>query len=309
MRHAKFFTKLDVIAAFNKIRIAEGDEWKTAFITRYGLYEYLVTPFGLTNAPAYFQDFINSTLHDILDEYCSAYLDDVIIYSRTREEHDRHVREVLQRLRTAGLQIDIDKCEFSVSKTKYLGLIVSSEGISMDPEKVTAITNWASPDSCLRGKLKELQRFLGFANFYRRFIKGYSKIAGPLTALTRKGADWDWTADYQRAFQQLKTAFKEGPVLAYFDPLRETVVETDASDWASGGVLSQRGDDGFLHPIAYFSSKHSAQECNYEIYDKELLAIIKSLEEWRPELEGLDHFDVITGHQNLKYFMTTKLLN
>ena len=209
MRHAKFFTKLDVIAAFNKIRIAEGDEWKTAFITRYGLYEYLVTPFGLTNAPAYFQDFINSTLHDILDEYCSAYLDDVIIYSKTREEHNRHVREVLQRLRAAGLQIDIDKCEFSVSKTKYLGLIV----------------------------------------------------------------------------------------------------ETDASDWASGGVLSQRGDDGFLHPIAYFSSKHSAQECNYEIYDKELLAIIKSLEEWRPELEGLDHFDIITDHQNLKYFMTTKLLN
>ena len=111
----------------------------------------------------------------------------MIIYSKTREEHNRHVREVLQRLRAAGLQIDIDKCEFSVSKTKYLGLIVSSEGISMDPEKVTAINDWASPDTCPKGKLKELQRFLGFANFYRRFIEGYSKLTGPLTALTRKG--------------------------------------------------------------------------------------------------------------------------
>ena len=309
MRHAKFFTKLDVIAAFNKIRIAEGDEWKTAFITRYGLYEYLVTPFGLTNAPAYFQDFINHTLHDILDNYCSAYLDDIIIYSKNKRDHDQHVREVLSRLQAAGLQIDIDKCEFSVSETKYLGLIISDGGIRMDPEKVKAIIDWASPNSCLRNKLKELQRFLGFANFYRRFIKGYSTIARPLTALTSKNAIWDWDSNCEQAFQRLKDAFKSEPILTYFDPSRETVIETDASDWASGGILSQRGDDGFLHPVAYFSSKHSAQECNYEIYDKELLAIIKALEEWRPELEGLEHFDIITDHQNLKYFMSTKLLN
>lgn len=309
LKKAKVFTKLDVIAAFNKLRVAEGDEWKTAFITRYGLYEYCVTPFGLTNAPAYFQDFINQTLHDILDKYCSAYLDDVIIFSQSQEEHIRHVREVLQRLRAAGLQIDIDKCEFSVTETKYLGLIISDKGIRMDPDKVQAIINWASPDSCTRGKIKELQRFLGFANFYRRFIKGYSKIAQPLTGLTRKDAPWVWTEACQRAFDQLRNAFRTAPVLAYFDPTSETVVETDASDWASGGVLSQRGDDGFWHPVAFFSSKHTAQECNYEIYDKELLAIVKALEEWRPELEGLERFDILTDHQNLQYFMTTKLLN
>ena len=302
---AKYYTKLDVIAAFNRVRIAEGHEWLTAFITRFGLYESLVTPFGLCNAPATFQNYINHILHDALDDYCTAYLDDVLVFSKTREDHIKHVNEVIQRLGNAGLQIDINKSEFCTTKTKYLGLIISTDGMAMDPEKVQALQDWKDPSS-----IKELQQFLGFANFYRRFIQGYSSVVNPMTKLLRKDTTWLWGPDQASAFKALKTAFTTAPVLAYYDYSKKTVVETDASNWASGGVLSQYDKDNKLKPVAFFSSKHSAQECNYEIYDKELLAIIKALEEWRPELQGTDQpFEIITDHKNLQTFMTTKQLN
>lgn len=302
---AKFFTKLDIIAAFNRTRIAEGHEWKTAFITRFGLYENLVTPFGLCNAPATFQNYINHILHDILDRYCTAYLDDVLIYSKTKEEHRKHVNEIIRRLGEAGLQIDINKSEFYTTKTKYLGLIVSTTGLEMDPEKVKAIRNWTTP-TCL----KELQQFLGFANFYRRFIAGYSSVVEPMTRLLRRDTEWKWDDAQMVSFETLKTAFSTAPALVFFDYNKKTIVETDASNWASGGVLLQHDDEGKLHPVAFFSAKHTSAECNYEIYDKELLAIIKALEEWRPELNGVQGpFDIITDHKNLQTFMTTKQLN
>ena len=146
---AKWYTKLDVIAAFHKIRIAEGNEWMTAFRTRYGLFEWLVTPFGLANAPSTFQKYINWTLRDYLDDFCSAYVDDILIYSEgSKAEHQSHVRKVLQRLREAGLQIDINKCEFEVKSTKYLGFIVEAEkGVRMDPAKIEAIVQWRAPKS------------------------------------------------------------------------------------------------------------------------------------------------------------------
>jgi hypothetical protein len=302
---AKFYTKLDIVAAFNRLRIAEGHEWKTAFITRFGLFESLVMPFGLCNAPASFQHYINHILFDLLDRYCTAYLDDVLVYSESRQEHRKHVSEVVDRLSDAGLQIDINKCEFETTRTKYLGLIVTSGGIEMDPEKVVTIRDWKTPPG-----LRDLQRFLGFANFYRRFIQGFSKICQPLNELLRKDTKWKWDVPQEAAFQELKTAFITAPVLAMFDYNRKTVLETDASDWASGGILSQYDDEGALRPVAYFSSKHTAAECNYEIYDKELLAIIKSMEEWRPELQGTQEpFEILTDHKNLEYFTTTKSLN
>ncbi len=303
---AKIYTKLDVVAAFNRLRIAPGDEWKTAFITRFGLFECLVANFGMTGAPSSFQHYINSTLFDLLDKFVTAYLDDVLIYSKSRKEHRGHVREVLKRLADAGLTIDIRKCEFNVTKTKYLGLIITTDGIQMDPDKVESIRAWRTPVS-----LKELQQFLGFANFYRRFIKGFSAIARPLTGLMSK-TKWPGSLgmEGEAAFNKLKNAFKEAPVLAYYDPKRKTVMEADASDWASGGVLSQYDSQGNLHPVAFFSAKHSPTECNYEIYDKELLAIVKAFEEWRPELQGTeDPVEVITDHKNLQHFTTTKLLN
>lgn len=301
---AKWFTKVDVIAAFNRLRMAEGHEWLTAFITRFGLYESLVCPFGLSGAPASFQNFINDVLYDILDVYATAYLDDVLIFSETYEDHIKHVREVLQRLIDAGLQIDIDKCEFHTQRTKYLGLIITPGGIEMDQEKVEAVTHWEAPTS-----RRQLQRFLGFANFYRRFIAKFSSMAKPLYELTKKTVEWQWEDRHNRAFEALKAAFTTAPVLKIYDWEKPTVVEVDASDWSSGGTLSQMHDDGELYPVAYFSAKHTAAECNYDIYDKELLAVVKALEEWRPELEGaVQPFEIITDHKNLKTFGTTKKL-
>jgi transposase InsO family protein len=302
---ARWFTKLDVVAAFHKIRIAEGNEWLTAFRTRFGLFEWLVTPFGLANAPSTFQRYINWTLRDYLDEFVSAYLDDILIFSGgTLTEHREHVNKVLRRLEEAGLQLDIDKCEFEVKSTKYLGFIVEAgKGIRMDPEKVKAILAWEIPCS-----VKGVRSFLGFANFYRRFIHDFSEISAPLTELTKKDMAFQWTAAADQAFTRLKEMFTTAPILTQFDPDRETVVEADSSGWATGGILSQYVD-GLLRPCAYFSRKNSPPECNYEIHDKELLAIICCLKEWESELNSVEHFTIITDHKNLRYFTTLRRLN
>lgn len=301
---AKVYTKLDIVAAFNRIRIAEGQEYLTAFNTRYGLYESLVMPFGLSNAPATFQARINEVLHPYLDVFCTAYIDDILIYSDDLVSHRKQVRLVVQALIDAGLQLDVKKCEFEVTEVTYLGMIISTNGVRMDPAKVKAITNWEPASN-----LKDVQAFLGFANFYRRFIKGFSKIVRPLVALTRKGIKFLWSPACQKAFQTLKNAFNSAPALSHFDPLREIFVETDASDFVSSGVLSQKDDQGVLHPVAFMSRKYNPAECNYEIYDKELLAIVRCFEGWRSELQGA-HFPihVLTDHRNLEYFMTTKQL-
>lgn len=302
---AKFFTKLDIVAAFNRLRMAEGEEWKTAFITRYGLFESLVVPFGLHGAPATFQRYINDVLRDFLDVFATAYMDDVLIYSNTLEEHKVHVRRVITALRDAGLQIDASKCAFHVDEVLYLGLIVGRHGVKMDPKKVEAVRNWPVPKH-----KKDVQAFLGFANFYRRFIKGFSAIAAPLTALTGSKAAWSWTKRCQDAFEELRDAFCTAPILALFDPELDNIVETDASDNVSAGVFSQLGRDGIIRPVAYFSKKHSPAECNYEIYDKELLAVILAFQEWRAELEGAPGpVKILSDHKNLEYFMTTKMLN
>lgn len=301
----KFFSKIDIIAAFNNLRVRAGQEYMTAFRTPFGLFESLVMPFGLTGAPATFQRFINDTLRPYLDIFCTAYLDDILIYSRTRSEHEQHLRLVLTALREAGLYAKIEKCEFFVEETTFLGLIVGANGIRMDPKKVETIVNWKTP-SCLT----DVQAFVGFGNFYRRFIRNFSKIISPLVRLTKKGVPFDFDKGCGKAFDDLKTAFTEAPVLASFDWEKDVILETDASDYVSAGVLSQYGDDGILRPVAFFSKKHSATECNYEIYDKELLAIVRCFEEWRPELEGASSpVKVITDHKNLEYFTTTKLLN
>ena len=309
---AKIYSKFDIIAAFNEIRMRKGHEEKTAFLTRYGLFEYTVMPFGLCNAPGTFQAFINHILREYLDVFCTAYLDDILVYSTGIAEHKHHVKQVLQRLREAGLFLDIYKCEFNVTTVKYLGIIITTEGLEMDPSKVKAIKEWKQP-RCL----KDVQAFLGFANFYRRFIKGYSQLAAPLSNLTKmdaKGFIYPWTPNgpEDTAFIKLKEAFLKASTLAHFDPELETWVETDASDYVVAAILSQKDIHGVLRPVAYLSKKMTPQECNYEIYNKELLAIVRAFEEWRPELAGTpveDPISILTDHRNLEYFMTTKQLN
>ena len=301
----KYFTKIDIISAFNNVRMKEGHEKFTAFLTRFGLFESLVMPFGLTGAPATFQRFINDALREYLDRFCSAYLDDILIYSKSKEEHLEHVRQVLERLRRAGLYAKLSKCEFFVEETKFLGLIVGRDGFKMDPDKVKTILDWNTPSNAI-----DVLRFNGFCNFYRRFIRDYSKIVTPLIDLTKKNAKFNWSVECQDAFEKLKATVASAPILKPFDWTKEAILETDASDFVSAGVLSQYDDEGILRPVAFSSKKHSAVECNYEIYDKELLAIIRCLEEWRPELEGTETpVRVLIDHRNLEYFMSTKMLN
>lgn len=306
---AKIFTKIDIRQAFHRIRFASPeDEELTTFRCRYGSFKYKVLPFGLTNGPSTFQRFINDTLREHLDEFCHAYIDDILIYSNSLQEHREHVKWVLQQLRKAGLQADLKKCEFHVTKTKYLGFIVGTDGVSVDPAKVEAIEGWEAPSN-----VKEVQAFLGFANFYRRFVKDYSRLAKPLTDLTRKDEPWQWNNPRQKAFDAIRHSLMTAPLLKHFDHALETKVETDASGGVIAGVLSQKQpDDGDWHPVAFFSKTMHGAELNYAIHDKELMAIVRSLETWRVELEGLQRkepFSIITDHRALEFFMTKRLLN
>ena len=303
---AKFFTKLDLRHAFHRLRMHLDSEELTTFRSRLGAYKYKVMPFGLTNGPASFQRLINDKFLDYLDEFVTIYIDDLLIYSATLEEHQIHVRKVLERLREIGIEADIKKCEFHQRSTKFLGFIVSDEGIKVDPEKIEAITDWKEPTT-----VKGVQSFLGFCNFYRRFIKNYSRIARPLTNLTRKDKPFIFDKCCQEAFQKLKDCLTAAPVLSHYQRDSPTRVETDASDGVVAAVLSQLRL-GVWHPIAYFSKTMAAAECNYAIHDKELLAIVRALEHWRAELEGLNHdqkFEILTDHRALEYFMSTKKLS
>jgi hypothetical protein len=301
---AKIFTKLDIRQAFHRIRMHASSEDLTTFRTRYGAYKCKVLPFGLTNGPATYQRYMNDILIDYLDDFCTAYLDDVLIYSENELEHQEHVLKVLARLREAGLQPDIKKCEFSVTRTKYLGFIVTTKGIEVDPEKVAVIKDWKPPTT-----VKGTQSFLGFCNFYRRFIRDYGTTAKPLTRLTRIGVDYNWDASCDDAFEKLKRSLVEAPVLAHYDPGRETMLETDASDGVVAAVLSQQNDKQEWHPVAFFSKTMAPAELNYQIHDKEMLAIVKALKNWRAELQGSPtQIKVLTDHKSLEYFMTSKQL-
>jgi len=301
---ARIYTKIDLQHAYHLVRIAEGDEWKTAFRTRYGSFEWQVMPFGLTNSPAAFQRFMNDIFADMLDVCVIVYLDDILIYSDNMELHQKHVREVLRRLRQNGLFAGVNKCTFHADTVEYLGYILSPTGLSMDPTKVQTIQDWPEPR-----KVKDIQSFLGFANFYRRFIHEYSDIVIPLTRLTRKDLKWNFSAACRDAFEKLKTAFLSAPVLTHWIPDTQLTVETDASDYAIAAILSITLSDGEIHPVAFHSRTLTAPELNYDTHDKELLAIFEAFQKWRHYLEGSGTpVDVVTDHKNLEYFATTKLL-
>ena len=259
-------------------------------------------PFGLCNGPASFQNYINDILHEYLDDFCTMYLDDILIYSDNEAEHKIHVKRVLQKLEEAGLQVNITKCAFHVTQVPYLGLIIITKGVKMNSVKVSIIVKWLSLMN-----IKNIQSFLSFANFYQRFIYGYSKLASSLTHLTKKDVPFEWTIKCQSAFDALKKAFMSDVILCHYNLNLKIIVETDASDYVSEGILSQYNKNDVLHLIAYFSKKHNSAKCNYEIYNKELMAIVRTFKEWRPELEGSTYsIDVITDHKNLEYFMFTK---
>ncbi|KAK3537472.1 hypothetical protein QTP70_012051 [Hemibagrus guttatus] len=307
LRGARVFTKLDLRSAYNLVHIRKGDEWKTAFHTTHGHYEYCVMPFGLTNAPAVFQALINGVFRDLLGRGVIAYIDDILVYSTSMEEHVCQVREVLARLQRFHLFVKLEKCEFHRTTVTFLGYVISPRGVEMDTNKDRAVSEWPAPAT-----IKELQRFLGFANFYRRFIRSYSSVAAPLTSLLRgKPKKLNWTDQARAAFQRLKDCFTSAPILCHPDPDKPFVVEVDASSSGLGAVLSQRhGNPGKVHPCAFYFRKLTTAEVNYDVGNRELLAIKAALDEWRHWLEGARHpFQVLTDHRNLEYLRGAKRLN
>ncbi len=264
-------------------------------------------PFGLSNSPSVFQAFINDVFRDMLNQWVIVYIDDILIYSETYEEHVRHVRTVLKRLLQHQLYAKAEKCEFHQETISFLGYVISSGGVAMDEQKVQAVVNWPQPTT-----LKELQRFLGFANFYRRFIRNFSTIAGPMTSMVKKGTHrLIWSSAAIAAFRSLKERFTTTPILHHPDPDLEFTVEVDASSTGIGAVLSQRqGNPPKLYPCAFFSRKLNPTEQNYDVGNRELLAMKAAFEEWRHWLEGARHsFTVLTDHRNLEYLKSAKRLN
>ena len=259
---AFIFTKFDVRAGYNNVRIKDGDQHKAAFTTPLGLYEPMVMFFGLCNAPATFQRMMDEIFADLTREgWIIIYMDDILIFSNNLEEHRKRTRRVLQRLQDHALHLKPEKCLFEVAEVEFLGAIISAGKISMDPVKLKAIHEWPAPTT-----VKQTQSFLGFGNFYRRFIRDYSTIVRPLTELTKKDKPWEWTTACQHAFDELKNRFTKEPILKIPNPHEPFQLECDASGVATGAVLRQQGSDGIWHPCAYLSKMFYQAERNYQIY-------------------------------------------
>jgi hypothetical protein len=292
---AKYFSKLDLMSGYHQVRIADQDVPKTAFRTRYGHYEFMVLPFGLTNAPATFMRLMNDVFRPFLDEFVIIYLDDILVYSKKLNEHRAHLQKVLDALRKHQLYAKASKCALFQTQVDFLGHVVSGNGIEPDPKKIEAVTSWPKPKT-----VTELRSFLGLANFYRRFVQGFSKITAPLNDLLKKDTSLAaWTQVHQDAFEMIKTALTSAPALVMYDSKAPTEVLCDASGEAIGAVLSQDHGAGF-QPVAYESRKLTPAEKNYPVHEQELLAVIHALSTWRHYLEGI-HFKCVTDHHSLRY--------
>ncbi|KAE8185404.1 hypothetical protein A4X06_0g3818 [Tilletia controversa] len=306
-RRAQFFTKIDLRAAYNLLRVASGEEWKTAFRTHFGLYETLVMPFGLTNAPPVFQAFITDVLRTHIGRYAAVYLEDILIYSNTLDEHWTHVRAVLTDLLSAQLFAKLEKCDFAQPRVEFLGFFIGQGTLEMDPDKLSTIREWPLPTN-----VKQIQQFLGFCNFYRRFVSRYAHHAGALSALTHKDTPFDIgpsTSAYL-SFTSLRNALLSAPLLRSFDPTRPIQLITDASDFALAANLHQPDDDDVQHPVAFFSRQLAPAEKNYTAYDKEMLAIVEGLRQFRHWCHGCaSQLTILTDHRNLVYFQQAQRLN
>ena len=302
LQGAQYFTKIDLRSGYHQIRIVPEDVPKTAFRTRYGHFEFLVLPFGLTNAPATFMHLMHETFREHLDKFVIVFLDDILIYSRSLAEHVIHVRKVMQTLRDHKLYAMESKCEFVREEVEFLGHIVGRNGMRMMEDKIEAVAAWPTPTN-----VSHVRSFLGTAGFYRKFVSGFSRIATPLSELTMDGAVFVWSHPQAAAFRQLKDAVIASPVLVLPDPNLPYVIHTDASGFATGAVLSQDHGHG-LQPIAYLSKKMVDAETRYPVHEQELLAIIHALKSWRHYLMGAK-FKVCTDHHSLKYFKTQPQLS
>nr|APU93382.1 putative gag-pol polyprotein [Marshallia obovata] len=298
LQGASWFSKIDLRSGYHQLRVREEDVPKTAFRTRYGHYEFLVMSFGLTNAPAAFMDLMNRVCRPMLDKSVIVFIDDILIYSKSHEEHATHLREVLETLREHKLYGKFSKCAFWLQEVQFLGHVINAKGVLVDPAKIEAVLNWNPPKTPT-----EVRSFLGLAGYYRRFIRDFSKIATPLTRLTRKDCKFQWSEKQEQAFQELKTKLTQAPVLTLPEGTEDLIVYSDASYQGLGCVLMQRGK-----VIAYASRQLKVHEVNYPTHDLELAAVVFALKVWRHYLYGVK-CTIYTDHKSLKYFFEQKDLN
>jgi RNase H-like domain found in reverse transcriptase/Reverse transcriptase (RNA-dependent DNA polymerase)/Integrase zinc binding domain/Chromo (CHRromatin Organisation MOdifier) domain len=295
---ARFYTKIDLRTGFHQIRIADADIEKTAFRTRYGSFEYTVLPMGLCNAPGTFMQLMNETFRDLLDRSVLVFLDDILVFSRTHEEHVAHVRQVLERLRKQKLYAKRSKCEFFRSEVEFLGHQLGANGLAVSQDKISAVRDWPTPRN-----VGDVRSFLGLAGFYRRFVKDFSKIALPLTQMTQKERAWEWGKEQQAALDALKAALCSAPVLLIPDPSKPYTLNCDACDYAIGATLQQDQGNG-LQPVAFMSRKLKPAEINYDTREKEFMALVDACSHWRQYLHSEQPFKLLSDHDSLKYHKT-----
>ena len=296
---AKWFSTLDMVSGYWQVEVADEDKEKTAFCTPDGLYEFNVLPFGLCNGPATFQRLMDLVLSGLQWSSCLVYLDDIIVVGRSFHEHLQNLENVFQRLRSAGLKLKPKKCTFMRKEVLYLGHLVSREGIATDPGKISKVAGWPVPTT-----VQEVQRFLGFASYYRRFIRDFAEIAKPLYQLTERNFPFKWTAECQRCLEELKCRLTTTPVLAYPDYSRRFILDTDASDFAIGAVLAQH-DDGHERVVAFASRTLSKTERRYCVTRRELLAVVVFTKHFRPYLLGRE-FILRTDHGSLTWLRPSR---
>ena len=297
---SKWFSTLDLLSGYWQVEVAEEDREKTAFATRDGLYEFKVLPFGLCNGPATFQRLMDMVLSGLHWTRCLVYLDDIIIFSQDFPSHLDNLKFVFQRLREAGLKVKPTKCEFFKNRVPFLGHIVSQDGVSTDPTKTEKIANWSTPTSRHR-----LQQFLGLASYYRHFIKNFATLCRPLYQMTEKSSSFKWTKECQEAFEELKRMLVSPPILTFPDFSKDFILDTDASDFGMGAVLSQIDENGCERVIAYASRTLSKAERNYSVTRKELLAVITFIAKFRQYLLGRK-FVLRTDHNALTWLRNFK---
>ena len=298
LQGAKVFSKIDLRSGYHQLKVRREDVPKTAFKTRYGHYEFLVMPFGLTNAPAAFMDLMNRVFGPYLDKFVIVFIDDILVYSSSKEEHAEHLRIVLQNLREHQLYAKFIKCQFWLDRVAFLGHVVSAEGISVDPQKIEAIVDWKPPTNAI-----EVRSFLGLAGYYRKFVEGFSKIATPLTKLTRKEEKFIWSEACQNSFDELKQRLTTAPVLTLPSGSEGFIVYYDVSRQGLGCVLMQHD-----RVIAYASRQLKKHEVNYPTHDLELAAVVFALRIWRHYLYGVP-CRIFTDHKSLQYLFSQKDLN
>jgi RNase H-like domain found in reverse transcriptase/Reverse transcriptase (RNA-dependent DNA polymerase) len=302
LQGAQYFTSLDLRSGYYEIRMKDTDIPKTCIRTRYGSFEFLVMPFGLTNTPSTFQAVMNNVFREYLDDFVMVYIEDILIFSLTAEDHLRHVEFILARLRQHQLFEKLSKCEFNRASLPFLGHVVGQGGVEMQQSKVQALADWPRLTT-----VTEVQSFLGLANYYRRSIRDFARISAQLSELTKNGVPFEWGGGQENSFQNLKDAVKSAPVFQLADSSKPYIVTCDASDIGIGAVLEQEGEHG-SHPVAFASRKLSNAEKNYPVHERELLAIGYALKEWRTYLHG-SRFVVKTDQQPLSYLDTQSNLS